>query len=162
MKPTWDRLMAEYEDSETLLVADVDCIAEGRSKCQEVGITSFPTIKYGDPSDLQTYEGGPSFEELKQFAEDIRPQCGAARPDLCDAAMRAQIEELKALTEEEREAMIKRKTEDMMRLEADFRVLLEGMNERYYREQEKKDAAVEALRLLKAVHSYMEDSAAEL
>ena len=39
-------------------MADVDCTAAGKPLCDSNGIKGFPTIKYGDPSDLQTYEGG--------------------------------------------------------------------------------------------------------
>ena len=58
MKPAWDKLMAEYTDSSTILVGDVDCTADGKSKCEDVGVQGYPTIKYGSPDDLQDYEGG--------------------------------------------------------------------------------------------------------
>jgi hypothetical protein len=51
------------------MVADVDCTAEGEPLCQEFGIQGFPTLKWGDPSDLQDYNGGRSYEDLKQFAD---------------------------------------------------------------------------------------------
>ena len=36
----------------------------------------FPTIKYGDPSDLQAYEGGRDEKALKKFAEEkLVPMC---------------------------------------------------------------------------------------
>ncbi|OLQ03763.1 Type-2 histone deacetylase 2 [Symbiodinium microadriaticum] len=41
--------------SSDVLIADVDadCTAGGKSKCEEVGVRGYPTIKYGDPDDLQ-------------------------------------------------------------------------------------------------------------
>jgi len=45
MKPAWDKLMEEYADDASILVADVDCIGAGKSKCDDVGIKGFPTIK---------------------------------------------------------------------------------------------------------------------
>merc|ERR1719181_369300 len=57
MKPDWDKLMKEYEGHSSILVADVDCIGEGKDKCEEVGIEGFPTIKYGDPNNLEDYDG---------------------------------------------------------------------------------------------------------
>jgi len=72
MKPDWDRLIKHFEGSADLLVADVDCTAEGKSKCQEFQVRSFPTILYGAPgSTLQKYTGSRGFDELKKFAEKL-------------------------------------------------------------------------------------------
>jgi len=84
MKPDWDKLSAEFKDSQNILIADVDCTAGGKAKCDEVGIRGYPTIKYGDPNDLQDYKGGRSFDDLKTFALGLGPSCGPANLDLCD------------------------------------------------------------------------------
>merc|ERR1719316_1107430 len=98
MKPAWDKLMKQFKDSATVLVADVDCTAGGEALCQEVGVEGYPTIKYGDPSDLQDYEGGRDFEELKKFASELGPMCSPANIDVCEDAEKkkgAGIEEIK-------------------------------------------------------------------
>merc|ERR1719262_1866331 len=93
MKPAWDKLMAEYKDHASILVADVDCTAEGKSLCDESGVQGFPTIKYGDPSALEDYEGGRDFDELESFAkENLKPLCSPKNIDLCDAEKKTQIE----------------------------------------------------------------------
>jgi len=85
--------MAEYAGSDSRLIADVDCTTEGQSLCEKVGISGYPTIKYGDPDDLKDYEGGRSFDDLKTFAEEnLGPTCGPANLDLCDAKKKAKIE----------------------------------------------------------------------
>mmetsp|Transcript_142164 Transcript_142164/g.442126 ORF Transcript_142164/g.442126 Transcript_142164/m.442126 type:complete len:169 (+) Transcript_142164:246-752(+) len=160
MKPDWDKLIAEYKDSKTVVVADVDCTAGGKAKCEEVGVRGYPTIKYGDPDDLQDYKGGRSFEDLKKFAEGLGPQCSPANLELCDAEKKTTIEKFKALSASEREAMIKEKEESIAKLEADFKAFVEGLNKQYQEESEKKDKATEAIKagglgLLKSVHSYM-------
>jgi thiol-disulfide isomerase/thioredoxin len=70
IKPDWDKLIADFEGSPDKLVADVDCTAEGEPLCTEFGIQGFPTLKWGDPSDLQDYNGGRSYDDLKQFADE--------------------------------------------------------------------------------------------
>jgi thiol-disulfide isomerase/thioredoxin len=70
IKPDWDKLIADFEGSSDKMVADVDCTAEGEPLCAEFGIQGFPTLKWGDPSDLQDYNGGRSYEDLKQFADE--------------------------------------------------------------------------------------------
>jgi len=42
MKPDWDKLMEEFADSPTQLIADVDCTADGKSLCEANGIVVTP------------------------------------------------------------------------------------------------------------------------
>ena len=35
MKPAWDSLAKEYANSDKLIVADVDCTAEGKDLCEK-------------------------------------------------------------------------------------------------------------------------------
>jgi len=102
MKPAWDKLMKAYAGSKTALVADVDCTADGKDLCETHGVEGFPTIKWGDPSGLEAYEGGRDFKELKKFAdENLKPLCSPANIDLCDDKKKKQITELQALSKEE-------------------------------------------------------------
>jgi len=85
--------MEEFADSPSALVGDVDCTTEGKALCDKNGVRGYPTIKYGDPTDLQDYNGGRSFEDLKKFAEEsLGPQCGPGNLDLCDADVKAKLE----------------------------------------------------------------------
>merc|ERR1711957_475935 len=56
MKPDWDKLMAEFKDSKTALVADVDCTAGGKALCDRIGVRGYPTIKQGDPNNMEDYK----------------------------------------------------------------------------------------------------------
>jgi len=86
--------MAKYEGSDTRLVADVDCTADGKSLCEKQQVGGYPTIKYGDPGDMKDYEGGRSYEDLEKFAEEnLGPTCGPANLDLCDEKKKKKIEE---------------------------------------------------------------------
>jgi len=68
MKPAWETLMAEFKDSKTALITDVDCTAGGKSLCDSVGVRGYPTIKWGDPNNLEDYKGGRDLAALKKFA----------------------------------------------------------------------------------------------
>jgi len=61
--------MEKYNDHPEVLVADVDCTASGKTLCETHGVQGFPTIKYGNPEDLEDYEGGRSFDDLAKFAQ---------------------------------------------------------------------------------------------
>ena len=49
MKPAWDSLAQEYKNSDKVVVADVDCTAEGKDLCERFGVQGFPTIKCAVP-----------------------------------------------------------------------------------------------------------------
>ena len=41
MKPDWDKLMDAFADSDTQLIADVDCTTEGKDLCTAQGIKGY-------------------------------------------------------------------------------------------------------------------------
>ena len=52
-----------------------------------------PTIKWGDPADLQDYKGGRDYASLEKFAkENLKPMCSPKNVDLCEADKKADIE----------------------------------------------------------------------
>eukprot|EP00448_Togula_jolla_P003871 CAMPEP_0170595604 /NCGR_PEP_ID=MMETSP0224-20130122/14655_1 /TAXON_ID=285029 /ORGANISM="Togula jolla, Strain CCCM 725" /LENGTH=167 /DNA_ID=CAMNT_0010919805 /DNA_START=201 /DNA_END=704 /DNA_ORIENTATION=- len=167
MKPDWDKLMDSFKDSSEVLIADVDCTASGKSLCSEVGVQGYPTIKYGDPSALEDYEGGRDLASLKKFAEGLGPSCGPAHLDLCDAAKKKQIDEFTAMGSEKREADIKAKEAELAKLEEDFKTFVEGLQNQYQEASEKKDKAVQdiktgSLGLMKSVHAFEKKAKSEL
>jgi len=167
MKPDWDKLAAEYKDHASILIGDADCTAGGKSLCDSVGVRGYPTIKHGDPSDLQDYKGGRDLSSLKKFAESLGPTCGPANLDLCDDAKKKQIEEFKALGAAKRETTIKEKEEEMAKLESDFKAFVDGLQKQYQEASDKKDKDAEDLKnsglgLLKSVHAHEKKAKSEL
>jgi len=168
MKPAWDKLMAEFKDSKTALVADVDCTAGGKDLCSDVGVRGYPTIKYGDPNSLEDYKGGRDFDSLKKFAEEnLGPTCGPANLDLCDDAKKADIEKFSKMSDAELEAAIKEKTDTAEKLETDFKEFVEGLQKQYTEANEKKDKDVEEIKnsglgLMKAVAAHNKAAKSEL
>jgi len=167
MKPAWDKLIGEYADSKTILIADVDCTAGGKALCDQIGVRGYPTIKYGDPNDLQDYKGGRSFDDLKKHAETLGPSCGPAHLDLCDEDKKKTITEYQGLGAEKREEMIKAKEAEMEKLESDFKTFVDGLQKQYKEASEKKEKDVEAIKssglgLLKSVHAHEKKAKEEL
>jgi len=143
MKPDWDKLMAEFKDSKTALVADVDCTAGGKSLCDSVGVRGYPTIKYGDPNNLEDYKGGRSFDALKKFAEEnLGPTCGPNNLDLCDDEKKATIAKYSAMSLAELDTIIKEAEDKSAKAEADFKTFVEGLQKQYEAESKKKEDLV--------------------
>merc|ERR1719428_2419655 len=113
MKPAWDKLMGEYADSTSVLIADVDCTESGKDLCEKHGVEGFPTIKYGDPDDLKAYEGGRSYDDLKSFAESsLGPQCGPGENiGLCSEKVKAKIDKYMKMSVSELQEKIEKALE---------------------------------------------------
>lgn len=156
MKPDWDKLTAEYKNHSTILIADVDCTAAGRSLCDEVGVKGFPTIKYGDPNNLDDYDGGRGYKALKDFAETkLGPRCGIAHIDLCGEDEKAQIESFKAMSLGELDRLILEKNDLLKAADQDLKEQLKSLQAEYEKAQketkDKKTAIKESgLGLMKA------------
>jgi len=164
MKPDWDKLMSKYKNHESILIADVDCTAGGESLCSQVGVRGYPTIKHGDPNDLQDYKGERDLKSLRKFAKTLGPTCGPANLDLCDEEKKKQIEEFAALGAEKREEMIKEKSGELTKVEEEFKTFVEGLQKQYEEANKKKDADMEAIKnsglgLLKSVHAHEKKNA---
>jgi len=168
MKPAWDKLMEEFKDSKTALVGDADCTADGKSLCDEIGVRGYPTIKHGDPSNLEDYKGGRDFDSLKKFAEEnLGPTCGPANLDLCDEEKKAEIAKFSKMSAADLETAITEKTQTMEKLETDFKEFVEGLQKQYTDSSEKKDKDVEAIKasglgLMKAVQAHNKAGKSEL
>jgi len=149
--------MAEYADSKTALVGDVDCTAAGKSLCNDVGVQGFPTIKYGDPSSLEDYDGGRDLKALQTFAaENLKPLCGPENMDLCDQEKKTLLEGFMAKSKEELESEIEKKETEMKEAEQLFEAEVKKLQETYEqldKEKDEKKAAVKAsgLGMMKAV-----------
>ena len=114
MKPAWDKLIADFKDSDSAGVYDVDCTAAGSDLCSANGVRGYPTIKWGDPSALEDYEGGRSYEDLKKFAdENLKPTCSPSNLDLCDDDKKAEIEKLQAMSADDLDKAITEKEDEI-------------------------------------------------
>jgi len=156
MKPDWDKLMEAFAGSATQLVADVDCTAAGKPLCDEVGVRGYPTIKYGDPADLQDYQGGRDFDSLNKFASELKPMCSPNNIDLCDSAKKAEIAKFQAMSAEELDKLIAVEEEKLEEAESLFKEEVQKLQDKYTSlstEKDEKIAAVKAagLGLMKAV-----------
>merc|ERR1719379_373682 len=157
MKPAWDKVMKEVNGKGgSTLVADVDCTAAGKPLCDSNGVQGFPTIKHGDPSNLEDYQGGRDYDSLVKFANELKPVCSPANLDLCEDDDRAKIEELMAMSADDLNAAIEEKEQIIKDAEQTFEDELEKLQNKYKQISEDKDNAIaevkaSGLGLMKAV-----------
>jgi hypothetical protein len=113
-----------YLSLSLLNTADVDCTAEGKPLCTENGVRGYPTIKWGDPNDLEQYKGGRDFDTLKKFAEEnLKPICSPFNMDVCDDSAKAEIKKYQDMSEAELDAAVKEKDDALVKAEKDYQEL---------------------------------------
>jgi len=152
--------MAEWKGSASALVADVDCTADGKSLCDSIGVQGFPTIKYGDPNDLQDYQGGRKFDDLSAFAKaNLGPQCGPKNLDLCDDAKKADIAKFSAMSVSELDAFIEKGKATIEELEAGFKAFVGTLDAKVKEAGDKKDEIMPKLRAEYKAESQKKDEA---
>jgi len=159
MKPAWDKLMDEFKDSKTALVGDVDCTVH-QDLCGKYGVQGYPTIKYGDPNNLEDYQGGRSYDDLVSFAkENLGPTCGPANLDLCDAEQKKAVEEAMALSDSDLDAKITEGEKKLSDAEDTFKSEVEKLQSRYEELMKEKDDTIanvksSGLGMLKSVKAH--------
>jgi hypothetical protein len=146
MKPDWDKLMTEFDGHATILVGDVDCTAAGKPLCDSNGVKGFPTIKHGDPNNLDDYNGGRDYAALNKFASGLKPVCSPANIDLCDEEGKANIERVQAMSTEELEAGIAEGEQKMADAEKLFKDEVSKLQAAYEGLQKDKEETIAAVK----------------
>jgi hypothetical protein len=159
MKPDWDKLMKSFKDDESRLVADVDCTTAGKALCDQVGVRGYPTIKFGDPNNLEDYKGGRDLAALEKFAKGLKPVCSPAKMDLCEPEMKEKILELQKLSAADLDTQIKEKEAEIEKAEKTFTDEVDKLQKAYQKLQEDKEATVTAVKesglgLMKSVKAH--------
>jgi len=146
MKPAWDQLMEEFKDSKTAVIADVDCTVH-QDLCGQHGVEGYPTIKYGDPNNMEDYQGGRELEDLQTFAkENLGPSCGPNNLDLCDEEAKKAISDAQALSDADLDAKIKEKEDELEKAEENFKNEVEKLQKKYEELSKEKDETIAAVK----------------
>jgi len=167
MKPAWDKLMGDFADSTSAMIADVDCTAEGKPLCDANGVKGFPSIKYGDPSDLQDYQGGRDYDALKKFAdENLKPMCSPSNIDLCDDEMKEKINKFMEMEDADLDVLISDEETKNEEAEETFKTEVEKLQKKYQELMTEKDEAIAAVKaaglgLMKSVRAAQAKGAGE-
>jgi len=146
MKPAWDKLMKNWNKDErvkTSLIADVDCTGVGKPLCEQFGVTGFPTIKWGDTSAMEVYEGGRDYDALKKWAKaNLKPMCSPANIELCNDEKKKEIAAFQAMPAADLATQIEEKKAEMKTAEDTFAEAVKKLQDHYGQLQKDKDAEV--------------------
>jgi len=139
MKPDWDELGEEFENSKKVLIGDVDCTVEASKKlCEDQGVKGYPTLKYyvpgGDPMG-ESYEGSRELAEMKKFAKTLGPSCSPKHLSKCSDEQKAELEGYMALSEEELDARITEAQSIIKEAEGKHEALMKQLQAQYQESQ---------------------------
>jgi hypothetical protein len=172
MKPDWDKLMKNWnkgDRAKTSLIADVDCTSDGgKALCEQVGVRGYPSIKWGDAANLEDYQGGRTYDDLKKFAkENLKPRCSPANMDLCDEDKKKDIADIQALPADELSAKIDAKKKEIKDAEELFEKSVKELQAKYEKLQKDKESAISAVKdsglgLMQAMQSHAKKAKQEL
>merc|ERR1719506_44229 len=94
MHPAWEELISSYKSDNNVLIASAQCQhlyptshagpawdGTGASLCQREHTQFFPHLMYGDPDNLQEYNGPHDFASLKAFVEKHKGNSNASPPE---------------------------------------------------------------------------------
>lgn len=143
MKPAWDSLMKDFEDSDSVLVADVDCIEGGKSLCDKVGVKGFPTIKYGSPDDLKDYQGSRDHPELVKFADTLKPGCVAETLENCSDEEKKTIAGLKEKDVKDLRVLVLAEAKEREQAHSDFKEQVDKLQKQYEQLTSDRDSTLE-------------------
>lgn len=148
MKPDWDKLAKEFDSSNTVLIADVDCTVE-KALCSTYGVRGYPTLKYFSGStgpEGEKYEGARDLKSLKKFAsENLGPSCSNDNIDLCNDEQKAILAEANAMSASERKTWIASQVKIIDDAEKTFKSTVEGLQASYQAAMTAKDDAMAAV-----------------
>jgi hypothetical protein len=164
MAPAWEKVAEEYSGNDTILIAEIDCTADGKPLCDSNGIRGFPTIKYGDASSLEDYQGGRAYEDLSSFAKTLKPSCSPSNIHLCDEEMKTKITYLSSMSDDDLASAISSEEAKIEAAEETFKAEVQKLQEKYQSLMADKDAAQAAVKaaglgLMKAVSAQKKKSA---
>lgn len=147
MAPEWQRLMDDFKDSKSKVVAVVDCSTqEGDELCKEQRLRGYPTMKHGDPDRLQLYHGARLYDELKAFADNsLGPVCGPRNVALCDPNRKKLYEQYSEMPISNLQAVIASEEEKIQDLRRKYAVFADGWAKEDDGEARKKNNSIEAI-----------------
>ena len=146
MKPAWDAVMEEFASSDSVLVADVDCVEAGKPLCDKVGVKGFPTIKYGDPNDLQDYKGGREKDDLSKFAATLKPGCKVDTLENCSEEDKKIIEDLQDKSFDALKDMVLEETKEREQAQKDFKAEVDKLQAKFMDLSSERDNTIQDIK----------------
>jgi protein disulfide-isomerase-like protein len=139
LAPEW----AKLEHSE-VVIAEVDC-TQNKKLCTKHGVKGYPTLKHGDPSDLQDYKGERTYNALNEFLQTLGPPCDIDTRDYCSDRQLERLEEYKKLSVGELDQLLEDEASTRDEIETLFKESVDKLQDTYQRAVQSKEESLSEL-----------------
>jgi len=155
--------MDAYADSNTILIADVDCTTDpGKRLCTTHGVRGYPTVKWGDPANLEAYKGGRDFDSLKKFAdENLKPLCSPFNLDICSDDQKKEIKKYEEMSAGDLDLFISGAKSQLASAEKAHEAEVQALQDAFAAVKQKESATIGLMQTVK-VASTKKEAKAEL
>lgn len=157
MKADWDKLGDKYANSDSVMIVDVDCTADGQGTCQKYGVKGYPTVKYfmAGKKGGKAYQGGRDFNSLatftKQTLEKVAKPCNPSTGENCKDIEKRFIAANKDKTKQELDSLLaekKQATKDLKQEKREYEKDYRAKQREFKKAQKKIDMATNILKSL--------------
>lgn len=131
--------------SDHVLIADVDCTStDGRPLCTHFDVEGYPTLKYGDPSNMELYDGQRDYDALSSHVLDqLAPSCSPEFLNLCNRGQKQLIRDYMAMDETDLDELIEVAMEEYFDIEHRYDTQLQELEDYAQVLQERRDDVVD-------------------
>jgi len=139
LMPAWDKL-TENNEKEHVVVAKVDCTEENNKEfCGSNGVRGFPTLKYGNPNDLEDYKGARDYEALKGHLDALTPPCTPTNSEQCTEGDKKMLDSFLAIESKELDTQIEEHEKNLQDSQNNFELEVKKLQETYENLQKEKE-----------------------
>jgi protein disulfide-isomerase-like protein len=139
LKPDWDKLGEKYASSSSVSIADVDCTESGKDICKKHDIKGYPTLKTFWGNYGSDYKGGRNFEELDNFASQLKPPCSNNNPEYCSDTQLDELSIYNSKSEKELKSLVSELEENIKYAKNKNEELLKSLQEQFLDDKKKVD-----------------------
>jgi hypothetical protein len=143
MKPDWDELGDEFDNSKKVLIGDVDCTVEqNKPLCEREGVQGYPTLKIYRDGERggEVYNGERDLKTLKAVAKSLGPSCGPKTLSRCSETEAAAVKGYMEMAPDDLNAEVERLETIMKEANDQNQELLKALQAQYKESEDKRNA----------------------
>mmetsp|Transcript_32798 Transcript_32798/g.77351 ORF Transcript_32798/g.77351 Transcript_32798/m.77351 type:complete len:247 (+) Transcript_32798:129-869(+) len=149
MAADWDKLGAAFEGHDVALIGEIDCTSpDGDSLCEQFNVEGFPTLKWGEASGPEDYDGGRDFGSMKAFADKYvtKPVCSVFKISECSEAEKASIAAVEAKSDDELMEVAHNLSERVQEAEHNFEMEVDKIQKKYEQLTEELNSSLDQIK----------------
>jgi len=157
LAPVWDKI-TENNENKHVVIVKMDCTNEQNKEfCGSNGVRGYPTLKYGNPNDLQVYNGARDYNGLKEHVDGLTPPCTPTNTEYCSEENMKHLDHFIQIEKEELEKLIEGHEQTLQDTQDEFEKEVKELQNKYTTLKEyleKKHAQIQPiLRIMRAVNA---------